>query len=137
MYTNTKGEREECFDHCYLHPTNFQIQLQCKGSSAKIGSRTYSPPPSHLPNPRANTKMSTLLGRRPVLPGSVSASSTRGGGGSGGKSVPVLSVPSPSAVAPPAAEDLLEATAVSAEDGAVSDVAEGAGGSGLVRWSSG
>ena len=60
-------------------------------------------------------------------------SSSTGGGG-GGKSVSLSSVPStadvqsPSAAAPPAAEDLLVATSVPADDGAVSGVLEGAGG---------
>lgn len=63
-------------------------------------------------------------------------SSSTGGGG-GGKSVSLSSVPStadvhsPAAAAPPAAEDLLVATSVSADDGAVSDVLEGVGGLGM------
>lgn len=79
------------------------------------------------------------FGSEPVCLGSVSAVASKGGGGGGGKSVllsPIHSaadVPSPSAAAPTAAEDLLIVTAASAGDRAASHVVEGAGGSGLGR----
>lgn len=76
------------------------------------------------------------LGYKPVLSGFVSVSFSGGGGdGGGGKSASVSSVPSgadvlsPSAVAPPAVEDLLVGTVLFADGEAVLVVKEGAGGS--------
>ena len=63
---------------------------------------------------------------KPVCLGSVSVSVSKGGGGGGGKSVS-----SPSAVDP------FVATVVSTDDRAVSNVVEGAEGSGPGRWPSG
>lgn len=86
--------------------------------------------------------MSTLLGCKPVLPGFVSCSGG-GGDGGGGKSASVslvpsgAGVPSPSAGAPPAVEDLLVGTVSFADDGGVSGVEEGTGRSRQERCPSG
>lgn len=95
--------------------------------------------------PLEQTTKCQHFGYKPVCLGSVSVFASRGGGGGGGggKSVSLSSVhsaadvSSPSAVTPPAVEDLLMATVVSADDRAVSNVVEGAGGSGQGRGPSG
>lgn len=93
--------------------------------------------------PLEQTTKCQHFGYKPVCLGSVSVFASRGGGGGGGKSVSLSSVhsaadvSSPSAVAPPAVEDLLMATVVSADDRAVSNMVEGAGGSGQGRGPSG
>lgn len=89
--------------------------------------------------------MSTLLGCKPVLLFSVLSCSGGGGdgGGGGGKSASVslvpsgADVPSLSAVASPAVEDLLVGTVSFADDGGVSGVKEGTGGSRQERSPSG
>lgn len=93
--------------------------------------------------------MLTLLGCKPVLPAFVSAFSCSGGGGDegvggvGGKSdsvslvPPGADVPFPPVVAPPVVEDLLVGTVSFADDGGVSGVEEGTGGSRQERCPSG